>query len=86
MPKDETAARFGRSTAGHGRVAVSSSTAPADQSTAVVGRSTCSVLGSMPLRSAMIILIAPATPAAPWVWPMFDLIEPSHSGSSRSWP
>ena len=23
----------------------------------------------------------PATPAAAWVWPMLDLIEPSHSGS-----
>ena len=23
----------------------------------------------------------PATPAAAWVWPMFDLIDPSHSGS-----
>ena len=32
------------------------------------------------------ILITPATPAAAWVWPMLDLIEPSRSGSSRSWP
>ena len=29
---------------------------------------------------------APATPAAAWVWPMFDLIEPSHSGSARFCP
>ena len=28
------------------------------------------------------ILITPATPAAAWVWPMFDLTEPSHSGRS----
>ena len=24
----------------------------------------------------------PATPAAAWAWPTFDLIEPSHSGCS----
>ncbi len=28
----------------------------------------------------------PAMPAAAWVWPMFDLIEPSSSGSARSRP
>ncbi len=28
------------------------------------------------------ILITPATPAAAWVWPMFDFTEPSHSGRS----
>ena len=32
--------------------------------------------------SASTILITPATPAAACVWPRFDLIEPSHSGSS----
>ena len=26
-------------------------------------------------------MITPATPAAAWVWPMLDLIEPSFSGS-----
>jgi hypothetical protein len=38
---------------------------------------------------AMTILITPATPAAADVWPMFDLIDPSHRGSTssgRSWP
>src|SRR5437667_54976 len=28
----------------------------------------------------------PATPAAAWVWPMLDLIEPSHSGRSADNP
>ena len=32
------------------------------------------------------ILITPATPAAACVWPMFDLIEPSHSGRRRRGP
>ncbi|PSK61881.1 hypothetical protein B0E53_06217 [Micromonospora sp. MH33] len=37
---------------------------------------------------AITILMTPATPAADWLCPRFDLIEPSHSGSppSRSWP
>ena len=37
--------------------------------------------GRTPSRIASTILITPATPAAAWVWPMFDLIEPSYSGS-----
>ena len=36
--------------------------------------------GSTPSRIASTILITPATPAAAWVWPMLDLIEPSRSG------
>ena len=44
------------------------------------GSSTCSVCGSTPCRIAMTILMTPATPAAAWVWPMLDFIEPSHSG------
>ena len=47
------------------------------------GSSTCRVRGSTPCRIAITILITPATPAAAWVWPMFDLTEPSHSGCSR---
>jgi hypothetical protein len=45
-------------------------------------------LGSIPCRIAMIILMMPPTPAAAWVWPMFDFSDPSHSGlrGSRSWP
>ena len=34
----------------------------------------------MPCRIASTILITPATPAAAWVWPMFDFTDPSHSG------
>ncbi len=37
-------------------------------------------------RIASTILMTPATPAAAWVWPMFDLIEPSHSGRSAARP
>ena len=67
---------------------VSSSTAPEAQSTCGDGASTCNVFGNVPCRIAMTILMTPPTPAAAWVCPMFDLIEPSHSGSSpaRSWP
>ncbi len=51
------------------------------------GSSTCKVGGSTPCRIAITILITPATPAAVEVCPMFDLIDPSHSGSpSRSRP
>ena len=64
----------------------SSSTSPASQSTLEEGASTCRVLGRTPSRIASTILITPATPAAAWVWPMLDLIEPSLSGASRSWP
>ncbi|PSK61879.1 hypothetical protein B0E53_06215 [Micromonospora sp. MH33] len=87
-PNEETAARRGRPVSGHGRASVSSSTAPADQSTCGVGASTCRVRGRMPWRSACTILITPATPAAAWLWPMLDLIDPSHSGRSagRSCP
>ena len=37
---------------------------------------------------AWTILMTPAMPEAAWVWPMLDLIDPSHSGcpSGRSWP
>ncbi len=86
MPNEDTPARRGRPVSGQGRVSVSSSTAPADQSTCEDGSPTCRVGGSSPRRSASTILITPATPAAAWVCPMFDLTEPSHTGSSRSCP
>ena len=88
MPKEETPARRGRSPRSQGSAALSSSSSPASQSTCGVGSSTCRVGGSSPSRIAIAILITPATPAAAWVWPMFDLIEPRRSGSapSRSWP
>ncbi len=86
MPKEETAARRGSPSAGQSRASRSSSTAPASQSTWVVGWSACRVLGSRPCRMAITILMTPATPAAAWVCPMLDLTEPSQSGSARSWP
>ncbi len=82
IPKEDTTARRGRSTSGQGVGAVSSRTAPAAQSTCEEGSSTCRVAGSRPWCIASAILITPATPAAAWVCPMFDLIDPSHSGRS----
>ena len=74
--------------AGHGSASVSSRTLPAGQSTCREGWSTWRVLGIVPCRIAMTILMTEATPAAAWVCPMFDLTEPSHSGrpGSRPWP
>ncbi|PSK61769.1 hypothetical protein B0E53_06331 [Micromonospora sp. MH33] len=88
MPNDDTAARRGRPTAGHGRASVTSSTAPADQSMCGDGSSTCRVAGTRPCRMASTILITPATPAAACACPMFDLTEPSSTGpaSPRSCP
>ncbi len=86
MPNDEMPARRGRSFAGHSRASVSSSMLPSAQSTCGERWSACRVFGRTPLRRAMTILMMPATPAAACVCPMLDLSEPSHSGSSRSWP
>ncbi|PSK61034.1 hypothetical protein B0E53_06884 [Micromonospora sp. MH33] len=86
MPNEETAERRGRPAPGQGRASVANSTAPADQSMCGDGSSTCRVAGTTPARMARIILITPATPAAAWVWPMFDFTEPSSSGSVRSCP
>src|SRR6516225_6873450 len=80
IPNDDTAARRGRFPASHARGSVNNDTAPADQSTCGVGTSTCNVLGFTPCRIACTILITPAIPAAADVWPMFDLIDPSHNG------
>ena len=85
-PNEETAARRGWPVRGHGVASDSSRTFPAVQSTWSDGCSACSVAGSTPRRIASTILMIPATPAAAWVWPMFDFTEPSQSGSSRSWP
>ncbi len=63
-PNADTAALRARSTTGHARARVNTSTAPADQSTCDDGTSTCNVLGSTPCRNAITILITPATPAA----------------------
>ncbi|AVV44102.1 hypothetical protein C6376_24285 [Streptomyces sp. P3] len=58
------------------------------QSTWGEGASTWRVRGSVSWLSAMTILMTPTTPAAAWVWPMFDFTEPSSRGSpaGRSWP
>ena len=80
-PNEDTPARRGRpETTGHGWAAVSSVTCPDSQSTCGDGASTCSVCGSVPCRIAITILITPAIPAAAWVCPMFDLIDPRASG------
>ena len=82
MPNEETPARRGRPLPSQAAGSVSSSISPASQSTLEEGASTCRVFGRTPSRIASAILITPATPAAAWVWPMLDLIEPSRSGSS----
>ncbi len=85
-PNAETPARRGAPVSGHAVASVSSSTAPADQSTCGVGSSTCSVRGNTPCRIAMTILITPATPAAACVCPKLDFNDPSRNGRSRSCP
>ncbi len=88
MPNDDTPARRGRSTRGQGVGSGSRAAAPAFQSTWGEGRSVWRVRGSVPCRIAKIILMTPATPAAAWVCPMFDLSEPSSTGrpGGRFWP
>ncbi len=76
MPKEEMAARRGRSTVGQGVCWVRRVRLPACQSTSSLGRSMCRDWGSSPCCMAWIILMMPAAPAAAWVWPMLDLIEP----------
>ena len=67
---------------GQGTGSVSNRTVPADQSMCGLGRSTFRVGGKLSWLRAATILMIPATPAAAWVWPMLDLIDPSHSGRS----
>src|SRR5580698_2346066 len=89
IPNAETPARRGSPVSGHDTGAVTSSTDPADQSTCVEGWSTCRVDGTIPCRIAATILITPATPAAAWVWPMFDFTDPTSRGprpAARSCP
>ena len=86
MPKEEMPARRGRSSGGvQGRGWVSSAMLPVVQSMWGVGLSACRVAGSRWWAMAWIILMMPAMPAAAWVWPMLDLIEPSQSGLSGVW-
>ncbi len=88
IPNDDTPARRGRPTPGHGIASVARATAPAVQSMCGDGSSTCNVAGTRPCRIANTILITPATPAAACACPMFDFTDPSQSGRSagRSCP
>jgi hypothetical protein len=85
-PKEDTAARRGRPVSGHGSCAVTGRTAPAVQSTSDESRSACRVFGTSPWRMASTALMIPATPAAAWVCPKFDLTEPISRSCSRSRP
>ncbi len=87
-PKDDTPPRRGCPVSGQGAGSVTRAMPPSTQSMSVVGFSTWRVGGSTPRCTAITILISPAAPAAAWVWPMFDLTEPSHTGrpSGRSFP
>ena len=85
-PKEETPALRGWPLGSHAVASLKSSICPASQSTLEEGESTCRVFGSTPSRIAITVLITPATPAAAWAWPMFDLTEPSQSGFFLSWP
>jgi len=66
MPNDDTPARRGRPLRAQGRGEVSSSTAPADQSTCGDGASAFSVRGNRSCCIASTILMTPAAPAAAW--------------------
>ena len=85
-PKAETPARRGSPVSGHGTGAVTSSTAPADQSTCVDGASTCSVGGTIPCRIAATILITPAMPAAGLRMSDVRLHRPQQHGSPPRGP
>ncbi len=85
-PKDDTAARRGRSVSGHAVGSVTRFRAPAVQSTWDDGSATCSVFGTTAWPRESTILITPAAPAAAWVCPRLDFTDPSSTGVSRSCP
>ncbi len=85
-PNDDTPARRGLPVDGQSTCSLRSSIAPAVQSTWDDGTSACRVRGTTPCSIALTSLITLATPEAICVWPMFDLIDPSSRGRSRSWP
>ncbi|GLY16565.1 hypothetical protein Kisp01_35800 [Kineosporia sp. NBRC 101677] len=82
IPNDDTPARRGRPVCGQSCGWVSRFSPEAAQSTCGVGSLMFSEAGSIPWRSAITVLITPATPAAAWVWPMFDFTEPTCTGRS----
>ena len=88
--RDAGAARPVRSR-GHGCAPVSSAPRPPTSRRAGSARPRAGSAAARRAASPCTILMTPATPAAAWVWPMFDLTEPSHSGRSpagpgRRWP
>ena len=85
IPNEDTPAGAPR-TLSAGQSAARSAAGPARRPSrrAARARPRAGVGGSTPCRSAITILITPATPAAAWVWPMLDFSEPSHSGPSRA--
>ncbi len=85
MPNELTPARRGRSPAGHGCSCCTSAICAAAQSTAGVGSTTCSVMGSLSWCMASTVFMTPARPAAACVWPRLDLTEPTHNGRSGVW-
>src|SRR5262249_48411188 len=86
MPKEETAVRLGWVVCGQGVVWVASLIAPVVHSTSGVGWVAWSDAGMRPWCMAWIILMTPAAPAAAWVWPMLDWMEPRSAGVVRFWP
>lgn len=82
IPNDETAPRR-MPRASQARDSRSSRTAPLSHSTWAEGESLCSDGGRMPWRIASTTLMTPATPAAAWVWPTLDLIDPQPTRAGR---
>jgi hypothetical protein len=86
IPNEDTPARRGLPVSGQSTASVSRLTSPAVQSTNGDGSSMCSDIGRIPCRMAITILMTPPTPAAACECPMFDLMEPSHSGRPSGRP
>src|SRR5438067_9350148 len=86
MPKEEMAARRGWLVWGQGIVVVRRETAPLCQLMWGVGWLMWRVLGRVACCMARVILMMAAMPAAAWVWPMLDLMEPRWMGWFRLWP
>ena len=80
MPKELTPARSGPGTSGHGPSSRRICTGIVPQAIAGFGSSKWSDGGSRRWRRLSATLISPATPAAPSVWPMFVLTEPTTQG------
>ena len=84
IPNEDTAARRRWPVAGQGTASVSNRTVPGRPVDVRAGLIHVQGGGQHVVVEASIILISPATPAAAWVCPMLDLIDPSHSGCSAA--